>query len=552
MRSHTPARKRLIASVGALTMAAATVFAMAPGNAAQTDAAWTDSEYARADLTARWTTEYYSTNVYYSQRTSNQVVSGDNLPYYRSTLQNMSSNNRVNSTTSFTGGQPRKTATRQEYDYRFNYAPGTFNDSSPYAIVQDDNSWEFHQSHGFNNGQAQGSPAYPDVSTTTRCIFGTADLAPAPAGTTACGAQPGDLTAARNNGANGGFSISITGSNTQVMGYQLSTAVRCSEKGAYASTPTGKIDIGPERLSANGRGYVINYSWPVVSDPSRGWITVYNGNSGDTQLSASREVASSRFARWRVVPRTIVQQNPPYAFSSLELYVESMLPPSGGQQQINAKTYFVLSRSECGVNNGYGLPPAQPLYPAMPGGEGFTPATDADFTMPGVTPSLNALRMQAQPPEPTTSTEASDTSEATTTTSPTETTTATTVTTSAPPPDSTTDEASTTQETTDEATTTEETTTAPDVPSEPAPLGADDQVVLVGNVTIDDAFEDAWVKGNTEPDDANDGVFAIDGWINSGIQTDRDWEVFESDDPSADGWRYAAISQITGTVVYVK
>lgn len=552
MRPNTPARKRLIASVGALTMAAATVFAMSPGNAAQTDAAWTDSEYARADLTARWTTEYYSTNVYYSQRTSNQVVSADNLPYYRSTLQNMSSNNKVNSTTSFTGGQPRKTATRIEYDFRFNYTPGTFNDSTPYEIVQEDNSWEYHQSHGYDNGNPK-SLAYADRSRTTRCIFGTANLAPAPAGTTACGAQPGDLTAARNNGANGGFSISISGSNTQVMGYQLSTSVRCSETGAYASTPSGKIDIGPEIASANipSLGYVLNYNWNGFP-ASRGWITVYNGNTGDTQLSASREVASSRFARWRVVPRKIVQHNPPYALSSLELYVESMLPPSGGQQKINAKTYFVLSRSECGVNNGYGLPQAQPLYPAMPGGEGFTPATDADFTMPGVTPSLNALRMQAQPPEPTTSTEASGTSEATTTTSPTETTTATTVTTSAPPPDTTTGESSTTQETTDAATTTEETTATPDVPSEPEPLGTDDQIVLVGNVTIDDTFEDACVKGNIEPDDANDGVFAIDSWINSGIQTDRDWEVFESDNPSADGWRYAAISQITGTVVYVR
>ncbi|MBB1050779.1 hypothetical protein G6021_06495 [Dietzia sp. CW19] len=69
-------------------------------------------------------------------------------------------------------------------------------------------------------------------------------------------------------------------------------------------------------------------------------------------------------------------------------------------------------------------------------------------------------------------------------------------------------------------------------------VGGDDLVVVV-------------VQGTTVPTDAQQGVAALEIWLGGGDPGDT-WATFTSDDPAADGWRWAAINQETGTVVYIR
>ncbi|MBB1030807.1 hypothetical protein G6027_07865 [Dietzia sp. SLG310A2-38A2] len=69
---------------------------------------------------------------------------------------------------------------------------------------------------------------------------------------------------------------------------------------------------------------------------------------------------------------------------------------------------------------------------------------------------------------------------------------------------------------------------------------------------MDGAELDVVVKGDTVPTGTRTALAALDTWINEGVRPSGDWTTFTSSDPDSDGWRWAAINQETGTVVYIR
>ncbi|WP_440220276.1 hypothetical protein [Dietzia sp. MNB45] len=141
-------------------------------------------------------------------------------------------------------------------------------------------------------------------------------------------------------------------------------------------------------------------------------------------------------------------------------------------------------------------------------------------------------------------------------TSPLENSTASETTTSAPPLPSGEDESTTarTSITTPPATKTVTSTSAAPatvIPDEPAPLSSAARLEDVGTATVDGEDFVVVTPGDTVPSDAREGVAALEIWLNGGDPGDT-WSTFTSTDPDADGWRWAAINQETGTVVYIR
>ena len=63
---------------------------------------------------------------------------------------------------------------------------------------------------------------------------------------------------------------------------------------------------------------------------------------------------------------------------------------------------------------------------------------------------------------------------------------------------------------------------------------------------------DVVVRGATVPAEARAGARLLGNWINDDNARTGDWKPFTSDDPDEDGWRWAAINQKTGTVIYIR
>lgn len=59
------------------------------------------------------------------------------------------------------------------------------------------------------------------------------------------------------------------------------------------------------------------------------------------------------------------------------------------------------------------------------------------------------------------------------------------------------------------------------------------------------------VEGTSIPTDARAGAAALEIWLGGG-NPNPTWETYASTDPDQDGWRWAAISQKTGTIVYIR
>lgn len=95
-------------------------------------------------------------------------------------------------------------------------------------------------------------------------------------------------------------------------------------------------------------------------------------------------------------------------------------------------------------------------------------------------------------------------------------------------------------------------TAAPEIviPDEPGTLAAAAQVAEVDTITAGES-DLVVVDSDTVPTDARAGARALETWLDGGT-LGTTWETFTSDDPDRDGWRWAAISQKTGTVVYIR
>ncbi|WP_333618749.1 hypothetical protein [Dietzia sp.] len=107
------------------------------------------------------------------------------------------------------------------------------------------------------------------------------------------------------------------------------------------------------------------------------------------------------------------------------------------------------------------------------------------------------------------------------------------------------------EEPNDSATSPATATPAPVIPAEPGTLPADTE--KCGTVEVDGEALDAAIPAGAECETnaRRAASRALAAYIADGT-LDSWWKSFTSDDPSADGWRWAAIDQKTGQVDYAK
>lgn len=89
-------------------------------------------------------------------------------------------------------------------------------------------------------------------------------------------------------------------------------------------------------------------------------------------------------------------------------------------------------------------------------------------------------------------------------------------------------------------------------PDEPGTLASNARLDDVETITVgEEELDVVAVKGDELPSDAKQGAQALEVWLGGG-NAGTAWKPFTSLDPDQDGWRWAAISQKTGTVVYIR
>ena len=90
------------------------------------------------------------------------------------------------------------------------------------------------------------------------------------------------------------------------------------------------------------------------------------------------------------------------------------------------------------------------------------------------------------------------------------------------------------------------------VPDEPGTLRATARLDDVETITVgEEELDVVVVKGEEIPADAKQGARVLKIWLGGG-NAGTAWKTFASDDSEEDGWRWAAINQTTGTVVYIR
>lgn len=563
MSARQTIARRILAAAGALGLAGAVVAGTAHP-VEETSASWTNFEYGQANVTAGWPVAYAGVQA----DTVKMFKNGESPAYsssYRWQMQNYGLPVNVNNTASRT----IDVAYRQS---------GTIDGSTPNlpTIGMDGQSGKYHNWYG-----------YPDRNTSTDkrvglgvqpCMFISPNYQ-ASAGAGACDSTSGTISAATMYQPGFGFSIyeSPVGSGGGIAfinAYGLKTGVTCTATGATATAPEGTIDISHELGGTN--------PYPAYSTSGAlNWYNVWTTGQANGQLSSLRNtyyISDLTRVRQKVRPmvRTIARGastgDSPYALSEIGLYVETYI----GSNNFRSKFYFLLSRSECGVknvtSNSDRLPPdRQPDSPAIPAFADDKAAELDGFPGFDSTGAVTARMAQAHQA-------ATQESAAVSTTSPVETSTGVDTTTSAPPTTgagSTTASSSAasteaTRESTSAVRTSEGTTqpstevsssstqapapsssAAPAIPAEPGKLPSGAK--KCGTVATGEGTEaNAVIAAGTECDTSarRDATDALAAYIADGTQDAR-WKVFASDDATRDGWRWAAIDQETGQIVYV-
>lgn len=91
------------------------------------------------------------------------------------------------------------------------------------------------------------------------------------------------------------------------------------------------------------------------------------------------------------------------------------------------------------------------------------------------------------------------------------------------------------------------------IPDEPADLERAVRIEDVEPVTVEDAERVVVVvEGTFVPTDARAGAAALEAWLGDNATRTGDWNTVASNDSAQNGWRWAAINQKTGTVVYIR
>lgn len=578
------------ASVGGLAIAGLLTLSGAVGGGTElTEAAWNDTEVAKASIETRWPTAFASV-VAGSVKSADAAVNNDGMTYqsvFRWTTQ--LDKPPISPTRETTTSKPGFTRT---WDQRYQGLGEAVRDgaSNPNPLGDVDPASNSLHNWGaikeFSNPGLFGPFRMPPRN--YRCL----SISPTLSEQANCG-QSNSFAAASNTTDAFGFSIASSNAYiTFLNAANLSTSVKCGMNSAEAHPPTGRIDIGTEQGASNPYLSYGTFSNRVRTIWASGQPPHPNGFTSislpDRQISEAWNVGALGGNPYvRVMPivtkHASDSNGQPYAISEIAAYVEifdtNLILPS----ELRAKMYFVLSRSECGVRRivDPSLPAQRGVFPSsLPGGNGLTPYNPAIHPAPALLQAMpesvdkyevNALAAELLP--------------TTTLTSPLENSTASETTTSAPPNPSG-EDASTTAGTTTAATTstTRRTTTvtsqAPTVtasptstttppatktvtttsaapavviPDEPGTLSPTARLEDVGTVTVDVNSEDFVVvaQGTTVPTDAQQGVAALEIWLNGGDPGDT-WAMFTSTDPDVDGWRWAAVNQETGTVIYIR
>lgn len=604
MRLPRPSSRRHRYGIAAGSLAAASLLAFSSlidGGISATLAQENDTEYTKSTVTAAWP-EAFASVISGSARSASSMINSSSDMTYRSTFRwtTQLSQPPIEPTQETTSGWATRNRVWDERYRGTGVAVDDYKDGAPNPLgEQDPSSIALHDGRAvreFTNPGTQVSPrnnrclvieeSYQNAINRSDCDLGNG------------------FAAAKNTTLAYGFSIG-TGLTqfTYLNAAHLTTSVRCSINSAEAGKPAGRIDFGQEnstspqslRYSQSDNPRTIWASNPEFAALPYGAPAFPPGpNTLSARWTVQDILGVATFAK--VMP--VITQSAslpgaqPYALSEIGAYVEVYRRATAFSSiDLHGKMYFVLSRSECGVKRATDptLPPQASAFPlnGMPGGDSLSVAPSGSYT-PRYWPigsepiaqrvSLVAARGMEEDTLP-----ASELPPTTTLTSPLENSTASETTTSAPPNPSGEDESTTagtstaattsttrrtttvisavptvsaapTNTTTPPATKTVTTTSAAPavvIPDEPGTLSPTARLEDVGIVTVGGEDFVVVVQGTTVPTDAPQGVAALEIWLGGGDPGDT-WATFTSTDPAADGWRWAAINQETGTVVYIR
>lgn len=554
-------------SFGLAALAAVTALSMVTASTgaelvAQTEAAYTDSEFARANVAAKWPLAFTSVIAGSAKSSTGTSTAGSDNMTYQSLSRWAQETTGSPTSLETSSGRPAFTVTR---DYRLR-GPGNVT-ASPNALPKDNQSLALHSWSAVRTFQNPGTQTNPQNN---YCMVINESFAPA-SNDSRCGLG-NSVAAATNDTAAYGFSVDIVDTYRAFLNAaDIKTGVRCGLDTAVADPPTGRVDLGRE---FGGSDPYLRYTntdslrtiWANgISRNPDGYSASELPNGQLSPLYRIGVVGSELHAKVMPIITQKTETDPPYAISEVAAYVEYY--DNDALSSLRAKMYFVLSRSECGVKGPThaALPTKRSAFPeVMPGGNGNTRYTGGSYTP------------AAAPAEPMAFRAGSDTTTVTsplpaiTVTSPLENSTASEITTSAPPDpsgaDATTTSGTTSAATTNDTTTppatktatTAQTTTTTSaspttaIPTDPGTLSASADTTTVGTVAVVGDELDVVVKGDTVPADARTALTALDTWINEGARPSGDWRTFTSSEPDSDGWRWAAVNQATGTIVYIR
>lgn len=454
------------------------------------------------------------------------------------------------------------------------------------------------------NGNAFLAPDPMVSPRSERCLVVKENFQTSSGNDSRCSLGDGRMSAASNRAR---FGIALDADQvtwTYVNAGNVNTSVKCGPNAAEATAPTGRIDIGSLRHAALGIGDRPYLSYGSSSQQATLWSTSGNGQETTPPTVNQFRTISGRvaggsdsngtFAKVLPIVTAYVDPDVPYALSEVALYLELYNNNKFSQSNLQTKLYVVASRSECGVRPlGQSEAFSQTaVFPnSMPAGNGFTQYSGTGWNRGGQyeIPTSSGLigdfvaAIQAGSPAGR-GTHGEQT--ATSTSSPIEDATGVEVTTSAPPEggDGDKDEASatsgpasstsagagaestsdvmgdggsetassepstTTPSTAPTTSATTATSEVPTVPDEPGRLPADAE--FCESLKIDGEYVDAFTADECDAAARISAMLALEEYIADGTQDSR-WKGFTSDDPELEGWRWAAIDQRTGHVVYV-
>lgn len=572
--SRPSGRLRLVAaSTGALALAGLLALSgVVGGGFEETEAAWQDSEVAQTTITAQWPTDSWV------RSTANAFT---NYADYTPTRNPTNfTHERFDDRPSLTGVREIVATRGDQYNSPQNFGIRTHS-SRPasnltFCSQTNQNPWPLLPANYI--GCTGGSAFTPDFAQARTKGFGTA----------------GGFAHPANNRFLGGSDDILL-----VEAQNVRTMAECSPTGeSRALAPTADATWG-------GASGLFRPSEPYGQGQGIGFVFA-NALDGSTATSDNFSALAipapnTRVTRWMRPLRielgvyttgnvyfraTITSRQhtaPGYALSDLYVTIDQYTTDSGNPY--TGSFTMILSRSECGIVsqsmthqklNQVFEPRTPPTYPNNPANANQVitsaplPNSTGQLVYPGDPNYPNKTAPVSLADQQMTVRGLLDdavTAEmplGTTVASPLEDANGTDTTTSAPPDPSdedrsttagTTSAAPTTTTTTTTATKTATTTSASPAiatPSDPGTLSPTAQTAKVGTVEVDGDELDVVVKGDTVPADARTALAALESWINEGARPSGDWRTFTSSEPDSDGWRWAAVNQATGTIVYIR